>query len=57
MAKENIRSIVPEQVIVEEPSIQELHKKLGGSEAQSGSPAGSEAKPSPKRDGFTYGGK
>lgn len=57
MAKENIRDIVPELVSVEEPKVVELHKALGGGQALAGSPAGSEAKPSLKQSGFTFGGK
>jgi hypothetical protein len=52
MVKTNIRDIVTKPVSVEEPKVIEIHEKLGGKEFLGGSPAGSEAKPSPKREGF-----
>lgn len=48
MAKAQIRDIVPKNVTVSEPKVVEIHAALGGKQALPGSPAGSEAKPSPK---------
>jgi hypothetical protein len=54
MAKTNIRDIVTKPVSVEEPKIVEIPGFLAGKSFLPGSPAGSEAKPAPKRDGFRY---
>ena len=52
MPKYPISAGVPSNVTVGEPKIVELHKKLGGSQALPGSPAGIEAKPSLVRVSF-----
>ena len=52
MAHEKIDSIVTEPVIVvHDPKLQELHKKLDGSQAIAGKSAGREANPKGVRQG------
>lgn len=55
---EKIDNIVTKQVVVtHDPSIQELHSKLGGSQAMPGKPAGREANPVGKRQGSNASGQ
>lgn len=50
--KTNIRSIVTKPVRVEEPEVSEIHRALGGKDALPGSPAGREARPKLRTEGF-----
>lgn len=53
MAKYPIEKGVPTQVsVAHDPAVAEIHRKLAGSEALAGSPAGREAQPKKTREGF-----
>jgi hypothetical protein len=56
MAKYPIEQGVPTQVsVTHDPAVVEIHEKLAGGQACPGSPAGSEAQPHPKAEGFVPG--
>lgn len=52
MAKYPIEKGVPDAVsVTKDPPVREIHRKLGGSQAKPGSPAGREAQPRRTREG------